>query len=259
MLKLFNVIYLFIISIILFQSLSIPQKNYFIFTLDSFSDLYYGFFQNEPQYIDGDNLMFIILAIGTIFKLILYFYCRMLNYNSDTLTALAEDHLNDVMSNSTAIVTASIAMYYIDYWYVDQIGAIFISFVIIYRWIDVISDQVRKIVGYTATPEFIEEVTNLAHQHDSRIVVDVTRAYHFGRSYIVEIEIILPELMTVKESHDIALELQHKIEQNELVERAFVHVDYAKRDGLEHKIERELVFMSENSPNTKDDLIAQCF
>lgn len=30
------------------------------------------------------------------------------------------------------------------------------------------------------------------------------------------------------------------MEQLEEVERAFVHVDYARRDGLEHKVERQL-------------------
>ena len=37
-------------------------------------------------------------------------------------------------------------------------------------------------------------------------------------------EIVLPGEMTVRESHDIALALQHKIEGLEEVERAFVHV-----------------------------------
>ena len=40
----------------------------------------------------------------------------------------------------------------------------------------------------------------------------------------VEMEIVLPGSMTVAESHDIALALQHKIEDFEEVERAFVHV-----------------------------------
>lgn len=186
--------------------------------------MYFGFFRHQPQYIDGDRVMFLILAIGTIFKLFLYFYCTSIQINSDILTALAEDHLNDVLSNSTAILTASIALFYPSYWYIDQFGAILISAIIISRWIHVITDQIKKIVGHTASPEFIQEINDLAHSHDSRIVVDVTRAYHFGKSYIVETEIILPELMTVKESHDIALELQHKIELNEMVERAFVHV-----------------------------------
>lgn len=57
----------------------------------------------------------------------------------------------------------------------------------------------------------------------------------------VEIEIVLPADMTVRDSHDIGLVLQHKIERLSNVERAFVHVDHRRRDGLEHKIERRLV------------------
>lgn len=40
----------------------------------------------------------------------------------------------------------------------------------------------------------------------------------------VEMEIVLPGNMTVIESHDLALVLQHKIESLNDVERAFVHV-----------------------------------
>eukprot|EP01041_Mallomonas_annulata_P014581 gene14581-31042_t len=40
--------------------------------------------------------------------------------------------------------------------------------------------------------------------------------------------------MTVAESHDIALALQHKLE-------GLADVDHLTRDGLEHKVERELV------------------
>jgi divalent metal cation (Fe/Co/Zn/Cd) transporter len=57
----------------------------------------------------------------------------------------------------------------------------------------------------------------------------------------VEMEIVLPADMTVRDSHDLALGLQHKIESLEEVERAFVHVDHDKRDGLEHKVERKLI------------------
>ena len=52
----------------------------------------------------------------------------------------------------------------------------------------------------------------------------------------VEMEIVLPGSMTVIDSHDIALALQHKIEAMIDVERAFVHVDHQERDGLEHKV-----------------------
>ena len=92
--------------------------------------------------------------------------------------ALAEDHFNDVISNTVAIATAA-AAFHTAYWWIDAIGAILISLVIIYRWVAIINEQVKKIVGYTAPPEFIEQVEKLALSHDARLEVDCTRVYHF--------------------------------------------------------------------------------
>lgn len=64
---------------------------------------------------------------------------------------------------------------------------------------------------------------------------DIIRAYHFGSNYLVEVEVILPEKMSVREAHDISLDLQKKIEEFDSVERAFVHVDYLARGYDEHK------------------------
>ena len=40
--------------------------------------------------------------------------------------------------------------------------------------------------------------------------------------------------MSVQHSHDIGLDLQHKIEALEEVERCFVHIDYQQREGDDH-------------------------
>ena len=40
--------------------------------------------------------------------------------------------------------------------------------------------QVKKVVGFTAPPEFVEEVKNLAVGHSRLLSVDCIRAYHFG-------------------------------------------------------------------------------
>ena len=139
----------------------------------------------------------------------------------------------------------------------DPVGAIVISLVIIYRWIDIMDEQMKKVVGHTAPEEFIKGIEEMAYAHDNRLVVDCIRAYHFGARYNVEMEIVLPGEMTVATSHDIALELQHKIEKLEDVERAYVHVDYELRDGLVHKVERELVLASKNSPFSPADAIKE--
>ena len=41
-----------------------------------------------------------------------------------------------------------------------------------------------------------------------RLALDGCRAYHFGEKYLVELEVMLPGDMTVRDSHDIALHLQ---------------------------------------------------
>ena len=68
------------------------------------------------------------------------------------------------------------------------------------------------------------------------INISLYMTFYFITTDNVEMEIVLPGSMTVIDSHDIALALQHKIEAMIDVERAFVHVDHQERDGLEHKV-----------------------
>ena len=208
----------------------------------SIADIISGVNGELPD-LDVGSVFYIILGTGIFLKVVLYIYSKWVSLfvTNDMLEALIEDHFNDVISNIGAIITASIAFYHREVWWMDPAGAIVISLVIICRWIQQMGEQVKKIVGHTAPQSFIDEVENIARKHDSRLSVDCTRAYHFGARYNVEMEIVLPGNMTVMESHDIALALQHKIESLDDVERAFVHVDHQERDGLEHKIERELI------------------
>jgi len=81
--------------------------------------------------------------------------------------------------------------------------------------------------GLTADPEFTSLLTYIAFSHDKRIVaIDTVRAYFTSNNYIVEVDILLPEKMRLKEAHDIGEALQIKLEQLPEVERAFVHLDY---------------------------------
>ena len=85
-------------------------------------DLYRGFGLHEEVRIDATLIMYIILGTGTALKMALYFYCVRFSKDSDSIAALAEDHLNDVASNLAAIITASIAGHVKRYWFVDPIG-----------------------------------------------------------------------------------------------------------------------------------------
>ena len=43
---------------------------------------------------------------------------------------------------------------------------------------------------------------------------------------VLQVDIVLPERMRVRQAHDIAESLQRKLEHMAGVERAFVHIDY---------------------------------
>jgi divalent metal cation (Fe/Co/Zn/Cd) transporter len=65
-------------------------------------------------------------------------------------------------------------------------------------------------VGRGAPEDYLGFLQTMADMHDERLKLDELRAYHFGQRYLVELEVILPPDMSVRESHDIALGLQHK-------------------------------------------------
>ncbi|CAD7695510.1 unnamed protein product [Ostreobium quekettii] len=175
-------------------------------------------------------------AIGL--KAALFLYCRSHRAVSDTVLVLAEDHWNDVISNTAAVVAAAISSRNRDrLWWVDPTGGIMISLYIIYSWVKLAMKQIDQIVGRSAPDSFIEGVKALANAHDGDMEVDVIRAYHFGHQYFVELEVVFPPHKTVAESHDVAVHLQQKVEALQRVERAFVHVDYQKRDAPEHNID----------------------
>jgi cation diffusion facilitator family transporter len=205
-------------------------------------DLVAGFTGNVPK-LDVGLILWVTMSVGIVMKLLLFIYCRAINRveKSDALEALAEDHVNDVFSNIGTVVTASVAFEIGSLWWLDAISAIVISLIIVYRWTLMIFDQIRKLVGFEAPAEFVERINSIAEEHHFQAKVDTIRAYHFGARFNVEVDIILPADMTVKESHSIAISLQHKIEELEEVERAFVHVDHESRDVPMHKVERELL------------------
>ena len=70
--------------------------------------------------------------------------------------------------------------------------------------------------------------------------IDTVRAWHSGPRLIVEVDIVMDPEMTLRETHDIAEELQTKLEDLPNVDRAYVHVDYETSHAPEHFLKKEL-------------------
>lgn len=178
-----------------------------------------------------------LLLIGVIFlKAGLWQWCKGVYERNpqDAVKAIAQDNLNDVISNIAALLAPEMILLGHQFWLVDPLAGIGISIYIIYTWLVTGFEQVEMIVGKRADPDFLQKVYNIVEGHDTRMQMDQLNAYHFGPKYLVELEVVMPESTTLRESHDCGILLQHKIETLEEVERCFVHIDYQMRLHDDH-------------------------
>lgn len=174
----------------------------------------------------------VIISSTVVIKLVLFLLCRQIQ--TPSVQALAQDHRNDVLSNSVALICGYIGSQEMQdktsvygLVYVDPIGAIIISIYIIISWWLTGWGQIKMLTGHTAKPDFLKKITWISVNHDSRIqFVETVRAFHFGNNFLVEVDIVLPSDMTLSEAHNIGEPLQRKLERLQEVERAFVHLDY---------------------------------
>lgn len=172
-----------------------------------------------------------------ILKALLWVWCMRVSKRhpgNDSVKAIAQDNQNDVISNIAALLAPSATHVAASYWVVDPIAGIVIAVYIIYTWLQTATEQVELLVGKAADPETLRTIQGMAEQHDPNMQLDQICAYHFGPRYLVEIEVVMPETTTLRESHDAGISLQHKIEQLEDVERCFVHIDYQLRECDDH-------------------------
>ena len=167
-----------------------------------------------------------------VIKTVLFFYCYALRAYP-TARIFAQDHRNDLIVNSVGISLSALGAYV--RWWLDPLGAILISLLILYSWSSTAMEHITYIVGKSADHFFLQKITYLTLTHDKRIMeVDTCRAYHAGNNFVVEVDIVLPPDMPLKEAHDIGEALQFKLESLGNVERAFVHIDYESDHKPEH-------------------------
>ena len=205
---------------------------------ESVNDLIQGI-QEDGKHVKMDAVTVSILVLVIGIQLVMWVYCKRVAAlpipGANAADALAQDHINDVFINVIGGVPAIIAGYVHGAWLADPIGGICLSVYICIRWTLSAIEQIPQLVGKTADPSFLNQLTYLAGTHDPRILkVDTILAYHVGAKYQCEVHIVVPEDMSLKEGHDIGESLEMKIERLDCVEMAFVHLDYESDHKPEH-------------------------
>ena len=159
--------------------------------------------------------------------------------------ALAQDAMTDVVFNFFSIAfpagTCSKVFtliwplsyenhtvgYMANVWWLDPLGGVLLSLYVIYVWSGTSLMHVRNLTGAAASADERNVLLYLTMRFAKSIKkIQGLQAYHSGNKLNVEVDIILDEDMSLRDSHDLGESLQYMLESVPNVDRAFVHLDY---------------------------------
>ncbi|KAL2021221.1 hypothetical protein VTK56DRAFT_7408 [Thermocarpiscus australiensis] len=217
----------------------------FCFLMTAVSFIIIAFAARELAEHAGDDLELFhlpsIVSVCAAFatKLSLFLYTWSIKDKYSQVRILWQDHRNDLLINGLGILTSvggsKLA------WWLDPAGAIVLSAVISALWLRTAFAEFLLLVGVVASVEIQQLITYVCLTHSPAIrQIDTVRAYHSGPRLIAEVDVVMDPEASLMETHDIAEELQIKLERLPDVERAYVHVDYETTHKPEHAYKKDL-------------------
>ncbi|KAK5045310.1 hypothetical protein LTR84_009416 [Exophiala bonariae] len=166
-----------------------------------------------------------IMLSTVIIKGFCWFWCRLVKNSS--VQALAQDAATDVVFNTFSIIFPLVG-FYLQVWWLDALGGLLLSLYVIFNWSKTSSVHVRNLCGAAATADQRNVLLYLTMRFAKTIKhIQGLQAYHAGDKLNVEVDIVLDENMSLRDSHDLGESLQYVLESVPTVDRAFVHADYA--------------------------------
>ena len=182
-----------------------------------------------------------VIAVSVAFctKLALFLYCWALRNQYSQIRILWEDHRNDLFINGFGVLTSVGGSKLV--WWIDPMGAIILSCLISCLWLHTAYSEFQLLIGITADTETQQLITYVSMTHSDKIrQIDTVRAWHSGPRLVVEVDVVMDPEESLRVSHDVAEELQMKLESLPDVERAYVHVDFETTHKPEHFLKKEL-------------------
>lgn len=168
----------------------------------------------------------IIIMASTVFiKAGCWFWCRLIKNSS--VQALAQDAMTDVVFNVFSIIFPIIGSF-LSIWWLDALGGLLLSIYVIVNWSRTTTTHIRHLTG-AAAPAADRNILlymTMRFAHAIRKIQGL-QAYHAGDKLNVEVDVVVDEGMSLRDSHDLGESLQYVLESVPSVDRAFVHLDYS--------------------------------
>ncbi|KAI0450627.1 hypothetical protein F5B21DRAFT_424683 [Xylaria acuta] len=173
------------------------------------------------------------LMVSTVaIKGLCWVWCRLVKNSS--VQALAADAMTDVIFNTGSILFPILG-FYLKIWWLDALGGLLLSLIVIKNWSQTSLQHIKNLSGFSATADQRNVLLYLTMRFAKTIrQIQGIQAYHAGDKLIAEVDIILDESTTLRDSHDLSESLGYVLESVPIVDRAFVHADYASYNFPTH-------------------------
>ncbi|KAJ5104299.1 hypothetical protein NUU61_001646 [Penicillium alfredii] len=165
------------------------------------------------------------LMAGTVLiKLLCWVWCRLIP--SPSVQVLAQDAMTDVVFNTFSIIFPLIGAF-ARLWFLDPLGGLLLSLYIIWNWDQTAGEHIRQLTGAAASPTDHNILLYMTMRF-SRVILKIQdlKAYYAGDKLNVEVDLVVDEGTSLRDSHDVGESLQYILESVPTVDRAFVHLDY---------------------------------
>lgn len=236
-----NIVFCFLMAavsflIIVLSIMELAEGNYSPYSCNMAGLATHSLLLTKPFHLASSLAVGIACAV----KLCLFFYCWSLRNKYSQIRILWEDHRNDIIINSTGLLTSLGGSFL--RWWIDPLGAILLSLLISTLWLRTAYKQFQLLIGVSASTSLQQWITYICLTHDPEVItgIDTVRAYHSGPRIIVEVDVVMDQGRKLVECHDVAEALQMKLEKLPDVERAYVHIDWEVSHRPEHFFKKEL-------------------
>jgi len=182
-----------------------------------------GFFETREPNITWLIFGIVIFSIVVKFYTYFLFRCEGKKSKSPALLASSIDYRNDILVSVSVLLGTFFV--YIGFPIFDSIVALCIGIFIVYSGFKIGLGNLDFLMGKVPGKQILDRLKGIALSIEGVKSLNDVRAHYLGNFIQIEIHIEVDKKLDTEQSHQIAKNVQNMLQEQEIVDYAFVHVD----------------------------------
>jgi len=174
-------------------------------------------------------------AISVVSKEWLYHWTKAVAIKNDSRAILANawHHRSDALSSVAVLISLIFIQISPDLAVMDAIASLIVSVLIVKVGWDILLEGYKRIIDTAPPPSYVQEINKIIEQYPGVKNPHKLRMRYIGNAIHMEVHIEVDPNMTVKEGHNIASGIKHKIfKHDSRVLDVTVHIEPEEENGV---------------------------